>query len=157
MNNIQKKWLGLEISGNIIYIKILLFSLFLLKKYMGVFANFGLNLLKRGQTNFNQLQIPLNPEELKSLRAEFSLCSLITAMCGLAEVMFRGCDHWKNSPKKIMYTSLDHTVRQSRTKRSQEFRPAFTVSLSLNLSWVPWDLSPAEPLSASGESLGFLT
>ena len=40
---------------------------------------------------------------------------------------------------------------------AQESRPAFTVPLSLNLPWVPWDLRPAEPSSASTESLGFLT
>ena len=41
--------------------------------------------------------------------------------------------------------------------RSQESWPAFTVPLSLNLPWVPWDLRSAEPSSASRESLGFLT
>ena len=40
---------------------------------------------------------------------------------------------------------------------AQESRPAFTVPLSLNLPWVPWDLRPAEPSSASREYLGFLT
>ena len=40
---------------------------------------------------------------------------------------------------------------------TQEFWPAFTVPLSLNLPWVPWDLRPAEPSSNSRESLGFLT
>ena len=40
---------------------------------------------------------------------------------------------------------------------TQEFRPAFTVSLSLNLPEVPWDLRLVEPWSASRESLGFLT
>ena len=40
---------------------------------------------------------------------------------------------------------------------SQDFWPAFTVSLSINLPWVPWDLKPAEPSSASREYLGFLT
>ena len=40
--------------------------------------------------------------------------------------------------------------------KAQESRPAFTVPLSLNLPWVPWDLRPAEPSSASRESLGFL-
>ena len=40
---------------------------------------------------------------------------------------------------------------------TQECRPAFTVPLSLNLPWIPWDLRPAEPSSASRESLGFLT
>ena len=40
---------------------------------------------------------------------------------------------------------------------TQESRPAFTVPLSLNLPWVPWDLRPAKTSSASRESLGFLT
>ena len=33
--------------------------------------------------------------------------------------------------------------------RAQEFWPAVTVSLSLNLPWVPWDLRPAEPARIS--------
>ena len=52
--------------------------------------------------------------------------------------------HAKNAKKKHNFSA-------------QESWPAFTVPLSLNLPWVPWDLRPAEPSSASRESLGFLT
>ena len=39
----------------------------------------------------------------------------------------------------------------------QNFQPALTVFLSLNLLWFIWDLRPAKPSYVSKESLGSLT
>ena len=59
---------------------------------------------------------------------------------------------------KSCYRSASRRLRSCRPSLwPQESRPAFTVHLSLNLPWVPWDLRQAEPSSVSRESLGFLT
>ena len=60
--------------------------------HMGGFAQFGLNLFKRGQKRFNQLQLSLDTDKLKSCNF---VCSSITARLGFAKVICRDCDHCK--------------------------------------------------------------
>ena len=59
---------------------------------MGQFAQFGLNGFKRGQTQFSQLHISLDPDELESYNL---VHSLITAMHGFSKVTCMDCDHCK--------------------------------------------------------------
>ena len=75
----------------LLQVRSLLYSLGILALHMGQFGQFGLNGFKRGETHFSQLHISLDPDELESWNC---VCSLITAMCGLAKVTCMGCDHW---------------------------------------------------------------
>ena len=57
--------------------------------HVGQFDQIGLNGFKRGQTQFSQLHISVNPDELESCNFVYSL---ITAMRGFANVICMGFD-----------------------------------------------------------------
>ena len=59
---------------------------------MGGFAQIGLNPFTRVQKPFDQLQLSLENDKLKSCNF---MCSSITARRGIAQVICRDCDHCK--------------------------------------------------------------